>query len=230
MRNRYLFSPIRRRPRPSRPPIKKWKRIMLGLTIGIIALAALTFYLADRNMVPTVVAIANQRAVGLINYIISDSLHAVIDAHNLTTEDFYHKTLDANGRISSLSVNTILVNQIAAILAVDLSDGIGYGGGMRIDVPIGLFSGIPLFAGLGPPYRLAVLPLGEVRVEYETSFSGAGINQINFQVWLNIEAQMRVVIPMQDVIVSVDRRVPLVNSFFAGEVPPGMLPILNTTQ
>jgi len=191
-----------------------------------ISLMLAIFFMADRNLLPAVVTIANQRTVGLINNIINDSLLNTITAHDLSSEDFFTVSTDENGRISSLSVNTILVNQVAGALAVDISEGMLAEEMMGIDVPIGLFSGIQIFAGLGPTYRVNVVPAGDAIVEYETSFTSAGINQVNFQVWLNVETQMRVVVPLQDVVVTVNRRVPLVNTVFAGEVPPGMLPIM----
>jgi len=94
---------------------------------------------------------------------------------------------------------------------------------LEILVPTGLFTGIPIFAGLGPDIAIKVIPSGEARVEYETSFSSAGINQINFQVWLVVESTMHIVIPLQEEVITVSRRVPLVNTIFAGVVPDGMI-------
>ena len=194
------------------------------MALVVIALGGyLIFRVADNTIIPAVTTIANQRVVTVMNDVINTSLTDIIALHNLTSEDFYNMTQDGTGRLNSLSVDTILVNQVAAQLAVDISSALSYEQPMQVGVPIGLFTGVPIFAGFGPDFSLNIVPAGEARVEYATSFTSAGINQINFQVWLYVEANMRVVIPLQETIVPVSRRVALVNTIFAGEVPDGML-------
>jgi hypothetical protein len=63
------------------------------------------------------------------------------------------------------------------------------------------------------------MPIGAANVEYHTSFTSAGINQINFQVWLTVTAAMQIVNPLQTREAAVERSVPLVNTVFAGEIP-----------
>jgi len=183
----------------------------------------LMFRVTNDTILPAVTTIANQRVVTVMNDVINDSLTDIVSELELTSENFYNMSLDSTGRLNSLSVDTILVNQVAAQLAVDISAALSYDAPMQVGVPLGLFTGVPIFAGLGPDFSLNIVPAGEARVEYATSFTSAGINQINFQVWLYVEANMRVVIPLQEATVPVSRRVPLVNTIFAGEVPEGML-------
>ena len=209
-----------------RRPRKKNNRARRAVffTFVIIALGSfLMMRVADNTIIPAVTTIANQRVVTVMNEVINTSLTGIVGDFELTSEDFYNMISDADGRLSSLSVDTILINQVAAQLAVDISSVLSYDTPMQVGVPMGLFSGVPIFAGLGPDININVVPAGEARVEYATSFTSAGINQINFQVWLYVEANMRIVIPLQETVVPVSRRVPLVNTIFAGEVPDGML-------
>ena len=191
--------------------------------ITIVLLTSLLVFAANRTIIPVVTAVASQRSVTIINDVVNTSLIGVINNFGLTSEDFYYAAVDEAGRLNSLSVNTILVAQVAALLAADISGELSVDSVIDISVPMGLFSGIPIFAGLGPSVTFGVIPAGDATVEYETSFTWAGINQVNFQVWLVVETNMRVVIPLQDEIITVSRRVPLVNTIFAGEVPAGML-------
>ncbi|MCL2169066.1 MAG: sporulation protein YunB [Defluviitaleaceae bacterium] len=159
----------------------------------------------------------------IINDVINESLVTTIHQFALTSEDFFNMTQDAEGQLQSLSVDTILINQVAARLAVDISRSLAIDSPTPISVPVGMLTGIPMFANLGPQIAINIVPTGEARVDYATSFTSAGINQINFQVWLYIETNMRVVVPLQDETIPVSRRVPLVNTVFAGTVPEGML-------
>jgi len=214
-----------RRPRARIP--KKNRRARRALFLLIIIVALISYFamrIADDTIIPAVVTIAGQRVVTVMNEVINSSLTTIVADFELTSEDFYTASLDADGRLTSLSVDTILINRVAAQLAVDISAELSYDDQpMRVAVPLGLLTGVPILAGLGPDVGINIVPAGQARVDYATSFTSAGINQINLQVWLYVDADMRVVIPLQETAVPVTRRVPLVNTIFAGEVPDGML-------
>jgi len=212
-----------RKKRLKRKKMPRWKRLVMLVALTIVLAGFIFVFTANRTIIPVVTTIAEQRSVTLMNDVINTSLNSAISGFGLTSEDFYIAAMDAAGRLTSLSVNTILVTQLAALLAADISGELNEDNPMRVSVPLGLFSGVPIFAGLGPGVTVGVVPTGDATVEYETSFTWAGINQINFQVWLVVETNMRIVIPLQETTISISRRVPLVNTIFAGEVPAGML-------
>ncbi|MCL2575859.1 MAG: sporulation protein YunB [Defluviitaleaceae bacterium] len=211
-----------RRPRPKRTKMGKAKRGLGFAVIIIIAIAVFGLIIANRAIMPAVITIANQRSVSIINEIINDSINTTITQFGLVSEDFYTKSLDGAGRLNSLSIDAMRINQVAAQLAVDISTQLSIDHPTPIAVPLGMLTGIPIFASIGPDIRINIVPTGEATVEYETSFTSAGINQINFQVWLTVDASMQVVVPLQSETVPITRRVPLVNTIFQGEVPDGM--------
>jgi len=202
-------------------PKKSLKRlILIMLVVSIIPLGV---FLINRGVMPAVTTIADQRSVAIINDIINNSLISIIDQLSLESTDFFQMTQDGDGHLSSLSVDTMLLNMVASQLAVDISSKLSTSETIPIPVPLGLLTGIPIFASMGPNISINIIPTGQATVEYETSFISAGINQINFQAWLYVETEMRIVVPLQETSISVSRRVPLVNTVFAGVVPEGML-------
>lgn len=203
--------------------ISRPKKVFFLFIFLVILVGYGIFFIADNSILPTIITIANQRSVVEINNIINNGLEYVITSFELTSEDFYNYTLDEYGRIATLSVNTILVNQIASLLALNISYELSTENPITVGVPMGVFTGIGFFAGMGPEFGVDIVPSGEALVEYETSFLSAGINQINFQVWLDVEAHMRIVVPLQEEIITVSRSIALVNTVFAGEIPPNML-------
>ena len=221
-------SKLPQRPRLKTPPKPhKTKRSTRRIMVLAFATLILVFYLAtviaDRALMPAVITIANQRSVAIINEVINDSLINTVSNFGLVSEDFFNMTQDETGSLSSLSVDTILINQIASLLAVDISGQLAIDTPTVISLPIGMLTGIPMLANIGPDISVNIVPTGEATVEYETSFTSAGINQINFQVWLYVETSMRIVVPLQEETIPVSRRVPLVNTVFAGVVPDGMI-------
>jgi sporulation protein YunB len=212
-----------------RTKVKKWKKRILIFIIITFLIILLSFYIVNIRIMPSIIAFANQRLTIEMNNAIDSSLNEIFGNiyndpfPNISMADFFDYSTDEYGLFLSLSLNTILINQIASFMAVDISRILADEELMRIYVPIGIFAGIAIFAGLGPSIGINIIPSGEAQIQYETQFSSAGINQTNFQVWLNIQASMRVMVPLQESIISTDRRIAIVNTVFAGEVPHGMI-------
>ena len=222
----YFAMGSRRAKKSTAPPPKLKRSTKRTISIFIILVSFLVFLffiLANRMMMPAVVTIANQRSVVIINDAINNSLASTISHFGLESDDLFNKSIDDDGLLTSLYVDTILINQVAAQLAVDISNQLAVNESTPISLPLGMLTGVPMLANLGPNVSINVIPTGEARVDYATSFTQAGINQINFQVWLYIETSMRIVVPLQEEIMPVSRRVPLVNTVFPGTVPEGML-------
>jgi len=197
----------------------KVKTYSLFFILFLVFSTFLYVSLFDRRILPLVMEISNIHAAAGINRVIARDLAVALDERGLASEDFYIKTLDGSGNISSLSVNALLVNEICAMLAGGISTALANSAQQEVFVPMGMFTGINAFAAMGPAYKVRVMPVGFASVDYSSSFVSAGINQINFQIWLDITASVRVVIPLNPQTVSISRRVLLVNTVFSGEVP-----------
>jgi len=89
----------------------------------------------------------------------------------------------------------------------------------RVEIPYGALTGVRVLANIGPMYTVYLMPIGEVMVDYSSSFSSVGINQVNFQVWLNVRARMSIINPLQSSEIVLERKIPLVNTVINAEIP-----------
>jgi len=197
----------------------KWVCMALLFAVAIVTAAGALLRLADRRMLPVAVAVAGEHIKARTNAVYQAALEKAVASRSLVSTDFYTKTVDADGRVMDISVNTILVNAICAELAVSISEVLAAEGAEAVDVPLGLLLGVHSLANRGPRCRIRIRPMGGVQVDYESSFTSAGVNQVNFQIWLCIESSVGVVNPLQQAEIKMSRRVPLVNTVFAGQMP-----------
>ncbi|MCL2835390.1 MAG: sporulation protein YunB [Defluviitaleaceae bacterium] len=178
--------------------------------------------LVDRRLMPAVIHIEEYRINARMNQAINTALAELAESSGggrLVSEDFYVAERAPDGRITSLAANVILINEISAGLSHSLLKSLSKPVTERVSVPIGTLLGLEWLANIGPTYSIRVMPVGAANVEYNTSFTSAGINQINFQVWLTVKATMQIVNPLQSREIDVERSIPLVNTVFAGEIP-----------
>ena len=189
--------------------------IFLCVVVGVM----FVFRLVSAKAMPLVNAIATLEARNRINKIILETINDTVVHSDVVSSDFYTKVEDVDGMITSLSLNTVLVNALCAELADNISDEFMAPDSQAIAIPMGTLTGIDLFANIGPSYNVRVLPHGSAEVYYESRFESAGINQINFQVWLDVSVNMRIINPLLSGDIIVERRVPIVNTVFSGKVP-----------
>ena len=63
------------------------------------------------------------------------------------------------------------------------------------------------------------MPMGAVKVDYETAFSSVGINQINYKIWLSVKMELRIVNPLYQEELTLSRKIMLADLVFSGRVP-----------
>ena len=185
----------------------------------LIASVFFALYGVDRKILPIMIEIAGANVKTRINAFIAESVNDYSRENGLKSEDFYIKSADSNGRISALSVNSVLVNDMCAKIAADVSAGLANLSPEDVAVPVGALLGFGPLANRGPALSVKILPHGSASVDYETSFASAGINQVNYQIWLKVSAAAEIVNPFRDAPITIERKIMLVNTLITGEIP-----------
>ena len=167
-------------------------------------------------VMPISVKICQKYAITSINNIIQNSLYS--SSKNIKSEDFILRS-DNNGRLEYLSVNSMIVNNICAETASTVSQNLNNLTTSKIRLPLGVFTGLPILSHFGPSTTIRLQPIGDATADYETSMTQAGVNQVNFQVWINVHTTFSIVNPLWSKDLEITRKLTLVNTVFNGEIP-----------
>lgn len=190
--------------------------IVLGVFILFLYLFIVQF---ENEVLPTAIKISQKYATNIVSDEINKSVNKVIGDLNLQSSDFFTKTLDKESNKSYLDVDTILINNVCTSVSYELSKNLRNIKDTKIELPIGIFSGFSALSELGPSFNVYLSSIGDATVDYETSFQSVGINQINFQIYLNINCSVSIINPMYKKDINISRKLMLVNTVFDGEVP-----------
>lgn len=169
-----------------------------------------------RFVMPISVKICQKYAITSINNIIQNSMYSA--SKNIKSEDFILRS-DNNGRLEYLSVNSIIVNNICAETVSTVSQNLNNLTTSKIRLPLGVFTGLPILSHFGPSTTIRLQPIGDATANYETSMTQAGVNQVNFQVWINVHTTVSIVNPLWSKDLEITRKLTLVNTVFNGEIP-----------
>ena len=183
---------------------------LLLIIFFVISIAYIHF------VMPISVKICQKYAITSINNIIQNSMYSA--SKNIKSEDFILRS-DNNGRLEYLSVNSIIVNNICAETASMVSKNLNNLTTSKIRLPLGVFTGLPILTHFGPSTTIRLQPIGDATADYETSMTQAGVNQVNFQVWINVHTTVSIVNPLWSKDLEITRKLTLVNTVFNGEIP-----------
>ena len=190
--------------------------------VAMIIFCAIFLYLADKKIFECAIAQSQFVINNMINSALENAVSKIVEADNLTSTDFCNVNSD-NGKINSMAANTILINKFCNKLAVSMHDEFLKLGSGVIKIPFGAIfstlSGINLFNTVGPNFKIKIMPIGNALVDYQTKFTSAGINQTNFQIWLNVKFNSCIVNLFEKKYITFQKKIPLVNTIINGAVP-----------
>lgn len=195
------------------------KKILFSFLIFTILALTLTALSFNRFILPILTEISSKYAITQINNEINRATDSVISNMGIKSSDFTEEI--SNTDLSHINIDSLLINRVSNKIVLQISENLNGLSTHTIKVPSGAFSGIPLYSRLGISIPLHITSMGDASADYETSLSSAGVNQVTYQVWLNIECNVSVVSPVFSKNITIKRKLMLVNTVFNGKVPNG---------
>ncbi|NPV30294.1 MAG: sporulation protein YunB [Firmicutes bacterium] len=200
------------------------RRRTSGLKIGLLvffaalSLFSLTFFIFENNLKPTIREIAEAKArwvaTEAVNNAIKQKIAESVDYHELI---FVHK--DSQGRIVLMQPNIVRINRLASDTTLAIQTTLKELADDQFFIPVGQVLGSQLLANYGPRIRVSICPVGTVRTNVFDRFEEAGINQTRHRLYLDIQSQVKVVIPLITSNVKVATQVPVTDTIIVGQVP-----------
>jgi len=208
--------------------IGKKRKIIAFFAYVFIIFAIICLYI-HFLVTPLIVNTASAKMKVLANRSIDYAVTEAMTSY-VTYDDLIKISKDENGNIKTMQANSSKVNnvsrmitQIALAKLVDL-------GNEPIKIPIGAFTGITAFSGLGPNVDFKITPYGDISCSFMSVFSDAGINQTQHRIYVNIDAVIRVVFPTGSVVVNSVSDVLICESVLIGEIPDTYLKSNSLTE
>lgn len=176
-----------------------------------VCLSLALFSILEKRFLPPLQEISHMQCKAFANDIIDTAA-----MENLQEIDVSALLLQ-NGE--SYTANTALVNQFCALLSADITSSLNELPKEVIYIPLGAATNLSFFANMGPKIPFTLLPMGAVKVDYVTDFNSVGINQINYKIWLDISMEMKIVNPLYQETLTMERKIMLADLVFGGKVP-----------
>ena len=192
---------------------KKFTKIII-IVCAVIVVFVVFAYMVNPVIMDTVALKSKALATRAMNSSIAD-----VVMNSIVYDDLVNIISDEFGNISMIQANSLEINNLSKDLAQTCEQRIEEYGKSGVSIPLGTFTGIPLLVGVGPRIKVKMTPIGSVRCKFMSHFESAGINQTVHKIYVNISANVGVVMPLSSRSFSAEQEVLISESVIVGQVP-----------
>ncbi len=196
--------------------IKHPKIIMVIIAIFVLFNSIMYFF--NKNILPAALAIGEENLRREATSIINET------ALEIYSKDFDYNNMiiiekDNEGNITLLRADTVKLNYLASKLILASNKKIDELEEVGMNIPLGYLTKNLVFYNLGPKINIKMNQIGNITSSYESVFESAGINQTRHKIYLNINMQMKMIVPLNSKSVDIVCQIPISETIIVGKIP-----------
>lgn len=164
----------------------------------------------------------------MLTEVVSEAL--ATEVAGLYFNDTMQFTYNADGYVSSYSLNMLNANKIRAYISKEIISGIKSNNSLMLKVSTGTLSGIAFFYGKGPKLSVNLSALYGISCDLTSEFSDSGINQTLHRLCLEFSASTTVKEPLTSDRIALATTVPISETVIVGDIPEAYTLILRADE
>lgn len=196
--------------------MRKTKKITFALTFIILGIFIL-IYGSNLVLGQNMDSVAVIKSKAMLNELIQKAVEEAMENQN--QDDFFIITQNKENKIQAVSVNTTQINRIVFNVTDTLQEQFSSFKARSVKLPLGSLLGSKLLTQTNLCMNVKVLPAALIKCEYETYFETQGINQTKYEVYLNIESDVKILRPFSNKTYKISNRVLAAQIILLGDVP-----------
>ena len=194
------------------------KRRWLCIVAAIVFLSILLLIYLQRNVTRVLISISEATMRASTTVAVNDAVYYTL-SDEMRYEDLVKISRDTEGEIIAVAANPLKINKIARDVASISQSNLKNLSLNGIPVPLGALTGIEALAGLGPSIYFRIIPVSSVACGFSSVFESVGINQTKHSIYLNVIADISIVMPSRTENFAVVTDILIGESVIVGTVP-----------
>ncbi|MBE7078064.1 MAG: sporulation protein YunB [Clostridiales bacterium] len=207
---------------PKKSNKKKRKRKLFIILLTMIFIAVLLFFHFQRNVTRVLISISEATMRASTTIAVNDAVYYTL-SDEIRYDDLVTISRNETGDIVAVAANPLKINKIARDTASISQSNLKNLSLNGIPIPLGALTGIEAFAGLGPSINFRIIPVSSVSCGFSSAFESVGINQTKHSIYLNVIADISIVMPSRTENFAVITDILVGESVIVGTVPDAYL-------
>ena len=204
---------------PKKRRTKKFsKRKLLYVLLAILFFSVIVLIYFQRNVTRVLISISEATMRASTTIAVNDAVYYTL-SDEMRYEDLVNVSRNETGDIVAVSANPLKINKIARDTASISQSNLKNLSLNGIPIPLGALTGIEAFAGLGPSIHFRIIPVSSVSCGFSSTFESVGINQTKHSIYLNVIADISIVMPSRTENFAVTNDILIGESVVIGKIP-----------
>lgn len=196
---------------------KSGKEKTIFKILVIIVIAIITAYYIIKSVEPIFEGLAIQKAKAIATEIMNKKTSEVLAKYNY--KDLVWMMKDENSSNNILRTDVVIINKIASDIAIEVEKALLDAQNDTIKIAVGALTGNKYLAGSGPKIPLKIIPSGNITTELKTEFEEKGINQTIYRIYLELDCDIKILTPYENLEDKIKNQVLLVETVIVGDIP-----------
>lgn len=201
--------------------MKRRRKIKLILFSILLLLGGIVLFV-QRNVTRVLISVSEATIRSITTVAVNDAIYYTL-SDNLRYEDLVDVERDETGEITAISSNVFQINRIARDTAYLSQENLNKMSEEGVYLPLGSLTGIETLAGMGPKINFKILPISNVQTRFLSDFSSSGINQTRHSIYLEVVADISIILPTTTTTLASTTQVLICESVLIGKVPDTFL-------
>ena len=197
-------------------------RRLIAILVCTLTVIIVLFIYFQRNATRVLISISEATMRASTTVAVNDAVYYTL-SDEMRYEDLVSITRDEQGAIVAVAANPLKINKIARDTASISQSNLKNLSLNGIPVPLGALTGIEALAGLGPSIHFRIIPVSSVSCDFSSTFESVGINQTKHSIYLNIVADISIVMPSRTENFAVITEILVGESVIVGNIPDAYL-------
>lgn len=202
---------------------RTFKRVLGFILIFtvLVSFAGLVFF--SKHLRPRIISVSQSFAENEVSNIIDKEIQSLMLKEFLSYEKLAIINRDSQGKVTSVSANSILINNFANDLDIKIGDVLENSDRMENGIYLFSLIGADIFSGLGPKIPIRFQPISVTHADISHTFEEAGINQTLHTINLLVSIDVEILLPLAYSTIKVESQMPVAQTLIVGTVPNAYL-------
>lgn len=191
---------------------------LIIILVLIFFLIDFIFYLFNRKVYPAVLELSKSKIEAKTVTTISETAMDIIN-NEFNYDEMIIIDRDSNNNINMIRTNTVKLNYLSSEMNIECNKKLQEIGKVGIDIPLTWITENKAFYNLGPKVNVKIEPVGDMKIDYQSDFESAGINQTRHTIKLVAKSTVKIVMPLKNEEIEVETEIPISETIIVGKIP-----------
>lgn len=192
-------------------------RLLVWIVVPFVCMIALIFVLSGLR--PVVLQYSENYMIHEASFALYEVMTDTVYENRAEYENLVQLERDAEQAVTALRTDGITASHLKIQIARAVHEALDKLEKSEVKIPLGTLLGTDLFIGRGPTIKVGVSGLGNVKADFISAFSDAGINQTRHQMILEVNADIRILTGLGSVDTVASSQIVVADTVIVGHVP-----------